>query len=149
MMEWLKAIRDDVRNSLVAEVKKFQNREFMEALLAGCALVALADGEIKPEEKRKMIAFIQRSEELKVWSTTEVVALFNKMVDLFEFDYEIGKIDALKFVAKLRTNEDAAKLMVRVCCIIGASDGNFDDDEKRVVREIISTLRLNPKDFQL
>ena len=39
--------------------------------------------------------------------------------------------------------------MVRVCCAIGAADGNFDDDEKAVVRKICAELNLNPKDFDL
>lgn len=39
--------------------------------------------------------------------------------------------------------------MVRVCCAIGAADGNFDEGEKTVVRKICAELSLNPKDFDL
>jgi tellurite resistance protein TerB len=39
--------------------------------------------------------------------------------------------------------------MVRVCCAIGAADGNFDNDEKAVVSKICTELGLNPKDFDL
>jgi len=40
-------------------------------------------------------------------------------------------------------------LMVRVCCAIGAADGNFDENEKTAVRNICAELGLNPKDFDL
>jgi tellurite resistance protein TerB len=39
--------------------------------------------------------------------------------------------------------------MVRVCCAVGASDGNFDESEKAAVRNICAELGLNPKDFDL
>ena len=39
--------------------------------------------------------------------------------------------------------------MVSVCCAIGSADGNFDEDEKKAVREIIRELGLNAAEFQL
>ena len=44
---------------------------------------------------------------------------------------------------------EEAKMMVWVSSAIGAADGNFDDTEKEVVREICRALDLDPKEFQL
>lgn len=149
MMDWLKGLADDTRKAVEAQVSRFKNREFMEATVAGCALVAAADGTIKPEEKQKMIGFIKLSKELRVFSTAEVISAFKDTVDTFDFDFEIGRMDALKIISRLKKNPDAARVMVRVCCIIGAADGNFDDDEKKVVRDICKTLDLPPTEFDL
>ena len=143
----LKQKAGEARAKLATEVGKFKNREFMEACVAGCGLVAAADGSIDSSEKQKMIKFIQQSDELKVFDTKDVIAVFNKVTENFEFDNEIGKAEALKIIAKLRNKPDAARLMVRVCCAIGSADGDFDDKEKQMVREMCRDLNLPPEDF--
>lgn len=149
MLKWLKDNTLAARDKLVAEVNKFKNREFMEAVVAGCALVAAADGDISSEEKKKMIGFIQNSDELKVFELTQVIDTFNKICGKFEFDASIGQAEALKLVGALRKNPDAARLMVRVCCAVGSADGSFDVSEKAVVSQICKELGLNPADFDL
>ena len=145
IMEWL---QEQTTNAGEA-IKRFKNKEFMDAVVAGCALVAAADGHIDASEKQKMAGFIHRSEELKVFDMNTVIKQFNKFAEGFEFDHEIGKGEALRTVGKIKKNEEAAKLLIRVCCAIGAADGDFDDDEKAMVREICTELNLNPGDFQL
>jgi tellurite resistance protein TerB len=139
----------ETRGQLAAEVGKFRNREFMEACVAGCALVSVADGNINAAEKQKMMKFIQQSDELKVFDTKDVIDYFNKINSSFDFDFDIGKAEALKVIGKLRAKPDAARLMVRVCCAIGNSDGSFDEKEKQAVRDICKDLDLPASDFPI
>ncbi len=149
MLSWIKDKGNEARARLNAEVSKFRNKAFMEATVAACALVAAADGTISSEEKQKMAGFIRNSDELKNFAMTDVIAFFEKVVGNFEFDTAIGKAEALKVIGRLRTNQEQARVMVRVACVIGASDGNFDVKEQAVVREICVELALNPSDFGL
>lgn len=149
MLKWLQDNTKSVREKLATEVAKFRNKEFMEAVVAGCALVASADGAISPVEKQKLVGFIQNSDELKVFELTQVIDAFNKICAKLEFDQAIGRAEALKIIGQIRSNVEASRLMVRVCCAIGAADGYFDDKEKAVVRTIILELGLNPLDFEL
>ena len=48
-LEWLKEQKD----KLQSEVQKFKNKSFAEGVIAGCALVAAADGSIDSSEKQK------------------------------------------------------------------------------------------------
>ena len=148
-LEWLKDRFNEVSSSLKTEVTKFRNKTFLEGVVAGCALVAYADGTVKPEEKQKMMGFLQSSDVLSVFEVTDVIAMFEKYAKGFEFDSKIGEANALQAVGNLKSKETEARLMVRVCCAIGAADGNFDDDEKASVRKICGELGLNPKDFDL
>ncbi|TXH69628.1 MAG: Tellurite resistance TerB [Thiothrix sp.] len=139
----------EARGQLTAEVSKYRNREFMEACVAGCALVSVADGNVNSEEKQKMMKFIQQSDELKVFDTKDVIDYFNKINSNFDFDFEIGKAEALKVIGKLREKPEAARLMVRVCIAIGNSDGNFDGKEKQMVRDICADLGIPSDGFNL
>jgi tellurite resistance protein TerB len=148
-LEWLKQRFNEVSTNLKSEVTKFQNKTFLESVVAGCVLVAYADGVVRPEEKQKMMGFLRNNEVLSAFSSDEVIALFDKYAKQFEFDYQIGQANALQGVAKIKDKSDQARLMVRVCCVIGAADGSFDDNEKEAVRKICAELNLNPKDFDL
>lgn len=145
VLDWVKKQTDSIN----AEISKFKNKEFMEAVVAGCAMVAYADGDSSAVEKQKMIGFIKQSEALKVFDTTKVIETFNKYIGKYEFDSGIGKGEALTAITKLKGKPDQGQLLVRVCIAIGGSDGNFDTDEKKAVTEISRALGLNPKDFYL
>ena len=92
---------------------------------------------------------MRNSDELKHFEMPNVIAYFEKVIANFNFDAAIGKAEALKVIGRLRDNEEQGRVMVRVACAIGASDGTFDDDEKAVVREICVELGLKPADFDL
>ncbi|WP_347902884.1 tellurite resistance TerB family protein [Pseudomonas purpurea] len=149
MLEWLKTNATAARDKLASEVTKFKNREFMDAVVAGCALVAAADGDISSEEKQKMMGYIQNSQELKVFDAKDVIKSFQEICGKFEFDNAIGRAEALKVIAKIKSKPDAARLLVRVCCAIGGADGSFDESERAVCRSICNELGLSPADFDL
>lgn len=149
MLDWIKTNASAARDKLATEVKKFKNKEFMDATVAACALVSAADGSIDADEKQKMAGFIQNSKELKVFDMKQVIEAFNDICSQFEFDQTIGKAEALRTISKLKKKPDAARLLVRVCTAIGSADGFFDEKERAVTREICIELGLNPNEFDI
>jgi tellurite resistance protein TerB len=145
----LKTKAQQIQGTLAAEMVKFKSRDLMEAITAGCALVAAADGTIATSEKQKMLGYMENSDALKHYDKATVITSFQQHVGRLEFDFGIGKAEALKVIAKLAKRPDEARLLVRVCCAIGASDGDFDDKEKAVVREMCRDLGLDPVTFDL
>jgi len=144
-LDTLKSWGDDITK----EAKKFANKSLMEGTVAACAMVAQADGTVDPEEKQKIIAYMSRSEALQVYDIPKVIESFQKYLEGYDFDKHIGEGECMKAIQKIASKPDEARLLVRVCCAIGAADGNFDDDEKAVVRKICSALNLPPSEFDL
>ena len=143
--DWLK----EQKAKTEAGIKQFANKDFMEATAASCAMIASADGSISSEEKQKMVGYINLNDSLKVFNLNDILTRFNHYADMFEFDYNVGKAEAMKAITKMKTKPEVAKALVALCCSIGASDGDFDKDEIALVREICSTLGVNPADFKL
>ena len=128
---------------LVSNVMKFKNKKFMEGTVAVCAIISFASGGASAEEKQKMIGFIQQSKELNVFSIEEVIAFYNKLAESFQFDHDIGKGEAMRYVANLKDAPESAQLAVQVGIAIGKSDGYFDDKEKAALIEICHALDIN------
>jgi tellurite resistance protein TerB len=131
------------------EALKYKSKEFLNAALGGSALVILADGSIDAQEKTKMMNFIENHEALSIYNTSEVVKTWKDYIDTLEMDADIGTAKAMSALGKIKGKDDQARLVLRMVCAIGASDGDFDDDEKRVASKIAVELGLNPVDFDL
>ena len=126
---------------------RFKSPEVLDAVVASCALVSMADGRLDPAEERKMMEFIHQSEELRVFDTNKVQQQFNHFVRRMEYDQIIGRAEAFRALGKVRSKPEVARLVARYCISIGYADGNFDQREKQTVAEICQELGLNPNEF--
>lgn len=149
MFESFKAFVEQTRAGLETTVARFKNKVFLDAVVAACARIAAADGTISAEEKTKMLGFMKISPALKVFTTAEVIESWNRNIEFFDFDAKIGHTESNKVIVQLKDNTEASETLVQVCCVIGASDGDFDDAEKAVAREIAILLGLSPSKFGL
>ena len=137
-----------MKEGIVAEVSKITNVKFLEAAIGGCVIVAAADKVLKSEEKAKMMKFVKTNESLKHFDSDTAVDLFNKYAKALEFDFDFGLEEIYAVIRKFK-GKDEARILVRLYCTIGASDGDFDADEKQAVRNICKELALDPADFGL
>lgn len=137
------------REELSTQVGRFKNKKFMEGTVAVCACISMASNGASSEEKQKMLSFINQSPELKVFDTKDIIDFFNKLAEGFSFDADIGKGEAMKFIVRLKDQPDAAQLALRVGIAVAKSDGDFDNKEKEIAREICVALGFSPADFQL
>jgi tellurite resistance protein TerB len=136
-------------SELKTEALKYKNKDFLNAAMAGSALVAMADGSVSSEEKQKMIKFIESHDALSIFTTSDVIKAFQDFVGQLEFDKDIGEAKAYEALGKMRSNEQASRLLVRMIIGIASSDGNFDDGEKKVAIRIANELGIDPAEFEL
>ncbi|MEM5529145.1 TerB family tellurite resistance protein [Gammaproteobacteria bacterium AS21] len=136
-------------NELKGEVLKFKNKKFLNAATAGTALIALADGDVSSEEKKKMLKIIESNDALSVFKTADVISSFNDFLSNFEFDQDVGESKAYEALNLLKGDDVASRTVMRLILSIAAADGVFDDNEKAVAVKIARELGLSPSDFEL
>lgn len=136
-------------NELKTQALKFKNKEFLDAAMAGSALIAMADGKISSEEKQKMIKFIENHDALSIFTTSDVIKAFQDFVGQIEFDKDIGEAKAFLALGKMKSDEEAGRLLVRMIIAIASSDGDFDSQEQVVAAKIAKELALNSAEFGL
>ena len=146
-LDTLKEKLHEGRDKLALEVGRFRNKTFLDSVVAAAVVIGASDGSISSEEKKKLFEYVQISEELKCFSPEEVAASFKAVADMYDFDPGIGKAEAMKKVGKLRGKDDQARLVVRVAILIAMSDGVFEENEKKAVRELCAELHVPASDF--
>ena len=136
-------------SELKTEALKYKNKEFLNAAMAGSALIALADGSITSSEKQKMIRFIESNDALSIFTTSDVINAFQEFVSQLEFDKDIGEAKAYQAIGKMKSNTEAARLLVRMIISIASSDDVFDFAEKKIAIKIAKELGVDPAEFEL
>lgn len=134
---------------LKTEALKFKNKDFLNAAMAGSALVAMADGSVSSEEKQKMVKFIESHDALSIFTTSDVIKAFQDHVGQLEFDKDIGEAKAFQALGKMKSNVEASRLLVRMIIAIASADGDFDVKERAVAVRIAKELNINPAEFEL
>jgi stress response protein SCP2/tellurite resistance protein len=128
-------------------LNRYKSQDVLEAVVAACALVSMADGYLDAMERQKMIEFVNSSEELRVFDSNKVIQRFNYFVSRIEADRMIGRAEAFRALGKIRSKPEIARLVARYCIAIGYADGNFDHNEMQMVSDICRELGLNPGEF--
>jgi tellurite resistance protein TerB len=137
------------QNQLVAKKNDLKSGSFRDASMAMCALVAAADGKVEPAERHKVASLITSNEVLSNFPGDELQRRFDGYLDKLMADFDFGKVSVLQDIAKTKKKETEARAVIQIGIIIGGADGTFAEPEKKVVREAIYAVGLNPTEFDL
>lgn len=140
-IQWL----SDFVGAAKSQMAQYNNSTFRNATMAVCALVAASDGQIEKEEKSKVANLIGKNELLQCFNATELRDLFLQYCE--EAVDEFTRLELVNHVRKLRGNAAQADTAMRIACIIANADGDFEEEEKKVVRELCGVLALSSSEY--
>ncbi|MFI0481424.1 tellurite resistance TerB family protein [Actinomadura sp. 9N215] len=138
-----------MQSQLLSRKNDLKSGAFRDASMAMCALVAAADGSVDPSERQRTASLIASNEVLQNFPADDLQRRFNDYVTKLTADFDFGKVSVLQDIGKAKKKPAEARAVVQIGIIIGGADGNFDDNEKAIVREACFALDLNPGEFEL
>ncbi len=145
-------IKDSTRlmqGQLNQKKSELKSGAFRDASMAMCALVAAADGSVDASERQRVASLIATNEVLQNFPPDDLRQRFNKYVDQLTADFEFGKVGVLQDIGKTKKKPTEARAVVQIGIVIGGADGNFDANERRVVREVCFALDISPTEFDV
>ncbi len=145
----LKSKTKEMNSQLKTKTSQLKSKEFANGSMAMCALIAAADGSIDAAERQKTAALIMSNDVLAVFPPEELRTKFDFYCDKLSKDFDFGKVEAIGTIAKLKGKQDQGRAVIQIGIIIGGADGNFDDDEKKAVKEACFAVGIAPSEFDL
>lgn len=109
-------------------------------------LIARADGTIDNSEKATLQKVIAKK--FPHFKGADIAKAIADADDELSFTVDGGVQMLLGNIAKSAGTDEAAVIMVAVLAVANA-DGNFDDSEKAMAKQIASRLGLTPSDYGL
>ncbi len=134
---------ENLRDAVQSTAERHKNRPFLEAAMAACAYIALADGYVSIGERGRIDDILAQLEQLRVFDPHEGVNVFNDYVDALNEDPEAGKATVFSAIEKMAADEEAALLVARICIAISNADGEFSDNERLAVVEVCDVLKTS------
>lgn len=116
----------------------------IETIAAACALIAYADGIVRPAEHDSMAASLSRFGLVDDRSRTELLAEFEHLTARFEIDPSTGERAALTTIGRLQGKGRFAPALVETCRLIGEADGHYIVEEQSALVKICRQLGLEP-----
>ncbi|MCK5830668.1 MAG: tellurite resistance TerB family protein [Methylococcales bacterium] len=108
-------------------------------------LIARADGDFDVDEKQALGDLIAK--DFPQFKLTDILEVLSEATKKIEFDETFGVMELLEEIGKAE-GENAA-LIVRTACYIGAADGDFDQDERKVATQICEQMGLSAATYGL
>ncbi|OEV09006.1 tellurite resistance protein TerB [Streptomyces sp. Amel2xB2] len=145
----IKESAQTMQTQLEAKKNDLKSGAFRDASMAMCALVAAADGTVDPSERQRVAQLITTNDVLANFPADDLRQRFDQYLDKLVADFDFGKVSVLQEIAKVQKKPEEARAVVRIGIVIGGADGQFDADERGVVREACHSLGLAPSEFDL
>lgn len=136
----------DLTDNAETLFNRITTQDTLQRVVYAAGLVAWADGDCDSDEKAKTMQVIKAK--LPQFGARDVAKYFGELNDMMELGMDFGRPDVLATIKKCNDKEEA-DLIVRTSILIGHADGSFDNDEKLMVKKIISALNLKPADYGL
>lgn len=134
---------------LFNKAKTVQNKNVMEAIIAGAMLTAAADGTIEKTEMEKLNKLLQANDLLEPFRGREITKTIQKFENILDADFGIGKKKMLDEIADIADNDDHAEEVLLTMLAIAKADGDLEEEEKAVALEVCKVLRLDAKAYGL
>ena len=123
--------------------KKRQNRPFLKAAMAACAMSSTSEGEVHFCDRIRLDQILHTLEKLKIFDPHEGVNIFNDYAEKISANPKQGHAEALAAVTKVATDKTTAELIVRLCLAISLSDGKTSMVEQIEIVSLCSLLGVD------
>lgn len=125
---------------------RVENRDLMEAIVAGAVLVAYADGDCSNEELEKLQGIIESNDNLKHFGS-EIGTTIDKYSSMYESGKRIAKMKLMKELGDVQADEQQKVEAFIIAIEIADADGEIDEAEQTVLKEIGKQFGLNPDNY--
>ena len=133
-------------NKLKGKVKKIENKNLLEAVVAGCVWASAADGTIDDSEIAKMMEVIECNPGLKHFGP-EIGKTVSEMSKAFSASIQVGRTQAMRKIRTVVGNDQDCEDVVAAILSVVAADGKIGTEEEKVVQAIAKELRVDLNQF--
>lgn len=125
-------------------LERQRNRPFLKAVMAACALVAVADGQVSLGQRLRMDRILETLTRLRMFDPHEGVDLFNRYVEAILVSPREGHLQAVAAIESAADDDETKQLLVRVCIAISEAGGTMGLVERIEIVSLCTLLGVDP-----
>lgn len=129
---------------LVTEVRRYQNKDFLKAAMAVCALSANADDEVNLSERYSIDRAIADEPALRLFDARKAIDILNDYVFALRREEERAKQVLYNKVRRMAGDHKRSRTLMRVAYLVITADQHIGDEEKWEFARLCALLDLEP-----
>jgi tellurite resistance protein len=145
----MSGILDNLKHFFQIHPEKEQNRPFLEAAMAACAMVSAAEGDVSFADRIRVDQIMETLTRLKVFDPQEGVDLFNRYTDAILASPQEGREAALKTIKSVTSDLETAELLIDLCLAVSLSDGVTSLVEHIEIVSLCGLIGVDPEKLGL
>lgn len=131
-------------DKLVHEARHYRNKDFLEAVMAVCALIALADDEFQAIERQRIFQAFASVPALRELDFHQALKLLKAHVEALDRDGPAAKQMLYKKVGRMAGRHKRVRTLMRLAYLIILADEEVHEGELGEFRHICRLLDLEP-----
>jgi len=139
---------DTLRQAIADTLERHRQQPFLDAAMAACALVAMADGSVSLSEQSRVDDVLEAIDRLALFDVHEAVDLFNEYVEGVTADPAKGRKRALDAVGRMKDDAEASDLLVKICLAVSRADGEYAPGERDQIAAVCRRLGRDLADYE-
>lgn len=136
--------KDTLLRKLITELQRYQNKEFLKAAMAVCALAAIADGEVSLSERYSIDQAIASEPALRPFDTATAVRILDDYIFAIREEADTAKEVLYNKVRRIAGDPKQARTLMRVAYLIIVADQQIREAEKEEFVRLCGLLNLEP-----
>ncbi len=122
--------------------------EQLDAVVAACAMIAHADGEVSTEERGRMLERIRGQTGLIPFGVDDVLEAFEALDARFESRPDEARAEAEMTIRRLKGRAEAVEVAAAALAV-SIADGGLEAQEREVILDVCAWLGVPPQRFDL
>ena len=129
---------------LGAEVDRYQNKDFLKAVMAVCALTANADAEVLLAERCAITGVIQSEPALHGIDVDKANQVLNDYISALQEDGDASRAILTDKVRRMAGDFKRSRTLMRISYLVISADYTIEDSEMKEFRRLCGVLGLEP-----
>jgi tellurite resistance protein TerB len=138
-------MNDSLLNKLTSEVERYEDKDFLKAAMAVCALTAVADNEITLSEHHRIGYALAMVPALRVLDAEKAIDILYEYIYALRTHGDAAAEILRNKVKRMSGDYKRSRTLMRVCYMVITADGKIEDEERAEFSLLCGLLDLEPQ----
>ncbi len=140
-------IIQSIKAMIAKHQQKVRQKQFLEAAMSACALLAVADGDIGFAELMARDYILDNVQQLQLFDANEAAETFRIKAEALQNNYQQEKTEIINLITPYSGDRELAPLLLQISLVIAKADRDLKPSEQAIINELKQVLQINDLDI--
>ncbi len=136
-----------IKTMIAKHQQKVRQKQFLEAAMGACALLAVADGDIGFAELMARDYILDNVQQLQLFDANEAAETFRIKAEALQNNYQPEKTEIIELITVYSGDRELGPLLLQISLIIAKADRELKPSEQEIINELKQVLQINDLDI--